>query len=294
MNTETMIKIFGLTPYEEAGLKDIMRNEMKFIDSEDFHADDAEIKLFDNAETLPKAARWKNYESLTSKDSKANILLSREQENLIFSQYNFARFRVATLKADIVKAPKKSTILEAIKWRKKALDLREEIVGFNMRLVVNLVKKYSIYKIDMDDMYSEAHWSLLAAIDGFDINRGQKFSTYAYWVVIRSFGKLNRDRSKNAAQMDNGDLENADLNLSGNKHSKENMLYIEVLRRVLDENLANLTELELDIIKARYLHHGKRPSIAEVGTLLNEKNYRVSKCEKSGLRKIKKVIEQEV
>lgn len=294
MNTETMIKIFGLTPYEEAGLKDIMLHEMKFIDSEDFHADGAEAALFSDANTLPDAPRWKNYDSLTAKDTKENILLTREQEHVIFSQYNFARFRVATLKESITRVPKKSNILEAIKWRKKALHLREEIVNFNMRLVVNIVKKFSVYKLDMDDMYSDAHWALLAAIDGFDTNRGQKLSTYAYWAVIRSFGKLNRDRSKSAAHMDNSDLETADLNLSTIKHSQENMLYIEVLRRVLDENLANLSKLELDILKARYLHHGKRPSIAEVGKMLDEKNYRVSKCEQSGLRKIKKVIEQEV
>ena len=60
---------------------------------------------------------------------------------------------------------------------------REMLVRSNLRLVVNIAKKYAGRGMSLGDLIEEGNLGLIKAVDYFDPERGTRFSTYAAWWI---------------------------------------------------------------------------------------------------------------
>ena len=63
---------------------------------------------------------------------------------------------------------------------------RERLVRSNLRLVVNIAKKYGNRGMSLGDLIEEGNLGLIKAVDYFDPERGVRFSTYAAWWIKQS------------------------------------------------------------------------------------------------------------
>ena len=65
-------------------------------------------------------------------------------------------------------------------------EAREHLVRSNLRLVVNIAKRYVSRGLSLGDLIEEGNLGLLRAVDCFDPGRGVRFSTYAAWWIKQS------------------------------------------------------------------------------------------------------------
>jgi RNA polymerase sigma factor (sigma-70 family) len=63
---------------------------------------------------------------------------------------------------------------------------REQLVRSNLRLVVNIAKKYVGRGMSLGDLIEEGNLGLIKAVDYFDPDYGTRFSTYAAWWIKQS------------------------------------------------------------------------------------------------------------
>lgn len=60
---------------------------------------------------------------------------------------------------------------------------REQMIQANLRLVVNIAKRYANRGMSLNDLVAEGNLGLLRAVEEFDPDAGVRFSTYAAWWI---------------------------------------------------------------------------------------------------------------
>ena len=58
-----------------------------------------------------------------------------------------------------------------------------------MRLVVSIAKRHAGQTENFFELLSDGNMSLIRAVEKFDFSRGNKFSTYASWAIMKNFAR---------------------------------------------------------------------------------------------------------
>jgi RNA polymerase primary sigma factor len=78
----------------------------------------------------------------------------------------------------------------------RAAEAQQELIQANLRLVVNIAKRYMGQGISFLDLIQEGNIGLLRAVDKFDHTKGFKFSTYATWWIRQAITRAIADQSR--------------------------------------------------------------------------------------------------
>ena len=78
----------------------------------------------------------------------------------------------------------------------EAAEARERMVRSNLRLVVNIAKKYVKRGVPLNDLINEGNLGLIRAVEGFDPAQNTRFSTYASWWIKQAIKRslINGDK----------------------------------------------------------------------------------------------------
>ncbi|HEX6853132.1 MAG TPA: sigma-70 family RNA polymerase sigma factor [Candidatus Polarisedimenticolaceae bacterium] len=93
--------------------------------------------------------------------------------------------------------PKVSLVLREGREHKRHVDhARDALILANLRLVVHIAKKYLNHGISFMDLIQEGNIGLMKAVEKFEYERGNKFSTYAYWWIKQAIERAIADKAR--------------------------------------------------------------------------------------------------
>ena len=117
-------------------------------------------------------------------------LLTTEQEQDLFRRYNYVKFKAARLVAGLEPEEVAADEIDAVQALLSQADaLKQRLVQANLRLVVSIAKKHVGLGPNFFEVVSDGNLTLMRAVDNFDFARGNKFSTYACWSLIKNYAR---------------------------------------------------------------------------------------------------------
>ncbi|AHK22438.1 sigma-70 family RNA polymerase sigma factor [Candidatus Hepatoplasma crinochetorum] len=75
-------------------------------------------------------------------------------------------------------------------------EARKKIINHNLRLVINIAKKYKGRGLPFADLISEGNNGLIRAINKFEYKKGYKISTYATWWIRQAITRAIADQAR--------------------------------------------------------------------------------------------------
>jgi len=73
--------------------------------------------------------------------------------------------------------------------QERANAVKDQLINANMRLVVSVAKRHAAQTDNFFELLSDGNMSLIRAVEKFDFSRGNKFSTYATWAIMKNFAR---------------------------------------------------------------------------------------------------------
>lgn len=292
-------------------ISEILASEQDYIDSEEFRKEGAEERLYDEAPDIRKPdASWYSpamndlgINKTRLPRSSDQVILTGAEERVIFLQYNFARFRVAEIRDEILstpdRIPSEEQAHDLLRWYRKSRVIREQIAETNLALVLAMAKRTRMSEVDFADLVSEGNMALLRAVDKFDAGRGFKFSTYACRAIIKAFSrqgmKLSKYRQRFPTDFD------PKLERSNFVESKREEFLADSaseVKRIVVENRADLSDIEKTVIEHRFrledefASHSKPMTLEQVGQIIGVTKERVRQIQNKALEKIRIELEE--
>jgi RNA polymerase primary sigma factor/RNA polymerase sigma factor len=223
-------------------------------------------------------------------------LLNREQEGHLFRKYNYLKYRAGKLRNQIDPLRPKSALMDEIEGlHQQAIDTKNQIIRANLRLVVSIAKRHVGAAGDFFELVSDGNVSLMRAVEKFDYGRGNKFSTYATWAIMKNYARTIPDEHR---QRDRFRTSHDEM-FSATQDVRSDQFELELAQRSRETQIGRildaLDEREQKIIISRFgLERGHEPlTLKEVGAELGVTKERIRQIEARALMKLRKAAEEE-
>lgn len=310
-----------LAPHDESDLMLVLNNKYEYIDSDlfDLPEKQALARIFEDAPDIQKPDTAWYTPVMSAKDAlarqsrnAASLVLSAKEEQALFLQYNYCRFRVCIIRDEMLDMPEDEIDIDLahdlLHWYRKAEAYRDQIAQTNLALVLAMAKRTRMSEVDFGDLVSEGNMALLRAVDKFDASRGFKFSTYACRAILKAFSRSGMKLSKHRKLFPTGfepEFERSDYMEVKRKTEEEDCA--DEVKRIVETNQAHLSKIEQQVIKHRFKlvapdvrnepepkikrDDGKPLTLQQVGQIIGVTKERVRQIQNAAMTKIRQRLE---
>ncbi len=223
-------------------------------------------------------------------------LLTRGQEGYLFRKFNYLKYKATKLREKLDPAHARSSAMEEIEnLYDQAVTVKNQIVRANLRLVVSIAKRHVGPSDNFFELVSDGNMSLIRAVEKFDYARGNKFSTYASWAIMKNFARTIPDelRRRDRFRTSQSEMFGTTADRRSDQYGQESAQSQRVVQ--IGHILEKLDEREQKIIISRFgLDHAQEPlTLKEVGQEMGVTKERVRQIEARALAKLRQAAHDE-
>ena len=223
-------------------------------------------------------------------------LLTREQEYHLFRKMNYLKSRAKKLREQLATEDPTVALMEEIEGLyQSSVDVKNKIVQANLRLVVSIAKRHMKSSDDFFSLVSDGNISLFRAVEKFDFSRGNKFSTYASWAIMKNFARSIPDEFKHNDRF----RTTGEEVFMAHEDTRRDHFAEEIAQKQretqINRILGRLDYREQQIIIRRFgLNHSEEPlTLKEVGAALGVTKERIRQIEARALSKLREAATSE-
>ncbi|HYW80463.1 MAG TPA: sigma-70 family RNA polymerase sigma factor [Thermoguttaceae bacterium] len=223
-------------------------------------------------------------------------LLTREQEMHLFRKMNYLKYKAGTLVEQLDPQRPKARLMDQIeRLYDEAVATKNEIIRANLRLVVSIAKRHVSPTESFFDLVSDGNISLMRAAEKFDFARGNKFSTYASWAIMKNFARTIPDEHRRRDRFRTSHAEMFVTTEDMRSDQKEQEATQAQCEFQVGRLLKYLEEREQSIIIRRFgLNRGQNPlTLKEVGAVMGVTKERIRQIEARAMNKLRKAAKEE-
>jgi RNA polymerase sigma factor (sigma-70 family) len=222
-------------------------------------------------------------------------LLSKEQEQHLFRQMNFLKHKLHKLQQSIDAAAARTSDLRKIdELQRKIKSVRDRLINCNMRLVVMHAKKHANQADNLFELVSDGNVSLMRAVEKFDYARGNKFSTYASWAIMKNFARSIPDEKRNRERYVTGHEDVFEAKPDVRTDESEIVAQADMAREYVNDLLGDLDPRTRDVIRMRNgLDGSEEMTLEQIGQHFGITKERVRQINVRGMKQLRERAQAE-
>jgi RNA polymerase primary sigma factor len=229
-------------------------------------------------------------------------LLTKPQEQHLFRKMNFLKFRAAQRLASM-KTPSGRINTQKLRTQdldqidsdlKQASEVKDLLIGCNMRLVVSIAKRHAGQADNFFELLSDGNMSLMRAVEKFDYSRGNKFSTYASWAIMKNYARSIPDEKHRRERYVTGNDEFFDAAPDQRTDEAEIVQAAEQASHKVNRLLEYLDPREREIIRLRAgLDSSEGMTLEKIGEKLGITKERVRQLNVRAMKKLRSLVDRQ-
>jgi len=216
-------------------------------------------------------------------------LLNREQEAHLFRKMNFLKHKLHQLRDKIDPARARVSDLEKMETlHEEVRNVRDLLIECNQRLVHNLATKHLQPGQNLDELKSDANLSVMRAVEKFDYGRGNKFSTYATWAIMKNFARSIPDENTRRSRYMTGTDELFDVKADIRTDEQEIVALADAAKARVNHLLDHLDARTREVIRMRTgLSGGREMTLEQIGQHFGITKERVRQINVRGMKQLR-------
>jgi RNA polymerase sigma factor (sigma-70 family) len=274
----------------EERIEQLSRRKVRFFDDPLYHQEDAASVLDHVAsqEELspvaisPEESRVPRDLPLYLQELYRTPLLTPARERALFLKLNYHKYKFVSARRQLDPQLARMRHLDQLESALgSATETKNEILRANLRLVVSIARKHLRPGLSLMELISDGNLTLMRAVDGFDVHRGNKFSTYATLALMKGFARSVPQmlRGNRAVAIEEGMLET--LPDRRDRHPHDPLADREQVRVLL----SRLSDRERRVLVAQY---GLEKSSSRAAQQLGLTRHRMRQIEKLAIAKLRR------
>jgi RNA polymerase primary sigma factor len=233
-------------------------------------------------------------------------LLSKEQEQHLFRQMNYLKYKASQLARDLRKDGEEEADVDPSRVRiqtlkdiedltQEANEVKDQLINANMRLVVNIAKRHAGQTDNFFELLSDGNMSLIRAVEKFDFGRGFKFSTYASWAIMKNFARSIPDEKHRKERFVTGHEEVFEVAPDNRSVEQDLLATQERATHSVNRLLEFLEPREREIIRMRagLDDHHRSMTLEEIGQQFGITKERVRQLNARAMKKLRSIAEEQ-
>ncbi len=223
-------------------------------------------------------------------------LLSKEQEQHLFRKMNFLKHKAHLLRQNLDPNRARTQELDRIEeLQDQASEVKDRLINCNMRLVVSIAKRHVAQTDNFFELLSDGNISLIRAVEKFDYFRGNKFSTYASWAIMKNFARSIPEEKHRRERYVTGHEELFDAAPDNRTDEAECLQSAEQASHKVNRLLSLLDPREREIIRMRAgLDSGSEGmTLEKIGEKLGITKERVRQLNVRAMKKMRSLAESQ-